>query len=182
MKNLNGYREIHFGPIKLEEAVRRLLDHKDVGQKVFCNFNGHILCSDTVTMDSAYLEITGMKKDEFDRKKQEMWEKHRREEEKYQKQIPNLTKKWIEEGHKVLDKQYWSKWEQCVPIRLNDLYKGKELGDCLEIIKVLNNGCSLSAAKEIIEGQNHSGASYALVKAMVREFCKRGEEFVKYVD
>lgn len=33
----------------------------------------------------------------------------------------------------------------------------------------------------MIGNQSHSGMSYNLVCTMVKEFCERGEEFVKYV-
>ena len=36
-------------------------------------------------------------------------------------------------------------------------------------------------AKKEIENQNHSGMSFGLVCAMVKEFCSRGQEFVEYV-
>lgn len=105
--------------------------------------------------------------------------KHKRAE--HEEKIPELTKVWIEKGHKILDEEYWSEWDKCVPIRLGDLYEGMELGACLDIIEELNNNCTLDVAKTIIENQNHSGMSFGLVCAMVRAFCKRGEEFVSYV-
>lgn len=50
----------------LESAVYTLLAAKARGQHVWCYFNGHKLYSDKVTMDSAYLELTGRTKKEFD--------------------------------------------------------------------------------------------------------------------
>lgn len=50
----------------LEYAVYTLLAAKARGQHVWCEFNGHKLYSDNVTMDSAYLEVTGSTKKEFD--------------------------------------------------------------------------------------------------------------------
>lgn len=50
----------------LESAVYTLLAAKARGQHVWCYFNGHKLYSDKVTMDSAYLEVTGRTKKEFD--------------------------------------------------------------------------------------------------------------------
>jgi hypothetical protein len=92
-----------------------------------------------------------------------------------------LTKDWIEKGSKILDKKYIERWKKCVPIRLDDLYEGMELRACLEIIEQLNKGCSVEAAKEIIDKQGHSGMSYGLVCSMVNSFCDRGSEFVKFV-
>ena len=108
-------------------------------------------------------------------------EELKRKRAEHEAKIPELTKEWIDKGHKILDEQYWSEWDRCVPIRLNDLYKGMELGACLDIIETLNNNCSLDNAKTVIESQGHSVMSFGLVCAMVKSFCNRGEEFVNYV-
>ncbi|MCR6116646.1 hypothetical protein HXA31_20165 [Salipaludibacillus agaradhaerens] len=50
----------------IENAVNQLLKHKEKGQPACGDFNGVTLYSDTVTMDGAYKEITGMTKAEFD--------------------------------------------------------------------------------------------------------------------
>lgn len=88
---------------------------------------------------------------------------------------------WITYGHDILEREYWGRWDEIVPIRLDDLYHGMELGCCLEIINSLNGGCALSHAKEIMENQNHSGLSWTLVRDMVRDFCDRGWEFDSYL-
>ena len=61
------------------------------------------------------------------------------------------------EEKEILDEKYLELWNKCVPIRLGDLYQGMELGMCLDIIKELNNNCTLDEAKVIIESQGHSG-------------------------
>ena len=61
------YERIHFLPgSKVEEAVNQLLEYREKGKLVYGVFNGVSLYSDTVTMDSAYLAITGKSKSEFD--------------------------------------------------------------------------------------------------------------------
>ena len=176
------YKEIEFlCGWTIERAVLELLEYKKNGKLACGDFNGCTLYSDTVTVDGAYLEIVGKTKTEFD-KSQEEWRKNLiREEEEYKAKIPELSKEWIEKGHEILDKKYWSYWDECVPIRLLDLYHGMELECCLDIVEKLNNGCSLEEAKKIIGSQGHSGMSFGFVKAMVREFCDRGEEFSKYI-
>ena len=49
----------------LDSVVKQLLEAKSRGEHVYCRFNKHILHSDTVTMDSAYLEVTGKTYAEF---------------------------------------------------------------------------------------------------------------------
>jgi len=91
-----------------------------------------------------------------------------------------LIKQWNEIGINTLDKEYQELWIKIVPVRLDDLYNGMELKASIDIIKELNNGCSIEQAESIIESQGHSGMSYGLVRSMVKQLCKRGEEFVAY--
>ena len=57
--------EIPFGT-SIDEAVEILLKKKAEGEKVFCVFNRHTLHSEDVTLDSAYLEVLGYTKAEYD--------------------------------------------------------------------------------------------------------------------
>ena len=50
----------------LESMVYTLLAAKARGEHVYCIFNGHEFHSDTVTMESAYKEITGKTKEAID--------------------------------------------------------------------------------------------------------------------
>lgn len=180
---IKNYKKIEFVcGCTIERAVMELLEYKEKGKLVCGDFNGHTLYSDTVTVDGAYLEIIGKTKAEFDKSQKEWRERLRREEEEFKEKIPELTKEWIEKGHEVLDEKYWSYWDECVPIRLEDLYHGMELKNCLDIVESLNNGCSLEEAKRIIGDQGHSGMSYGLVRVMIREFCDRGKEFSEYLE
>ncbi len=179
---MEKYEEIEFlVGNTIEDAVNELLEYKKKGKLVCGDFNGHTLYSDTVTMDGAYKEIIGQTKSEFDKKQQEMRDNFKRQEEEHKSQIPALSKVWIEKGKEILTEDKWELWDKIVPIRLNDLYQGMELGYCLDIVKILNNNGTLDEAKEKIESQDHSGMSFRLVCFMVKEFCDRGIEFVNYV-
>ncbi len=73
---MNNYKKITIKPgSSVEQAVNKLLEYKNSGKVVFAELNGKILYSDTVTMDNAYLEITGMTKAEFEKAKQAELEK-----------------------------------------------------------------------------------------------------------
>lgn len=50
----------------IDEVVELLLSFAKNGKKARTVFNGHILYSDSVTIDKAYQAITGMTKSEFD--------------------------------------------------------------------------------------------------------------------
>lgn len=64
----------------IESAVYELLAAKARGEQVYGNFKGHKLYSDTVTMDSAYTEIMGCTKAEFDKRQAEWRENYKKEE------------------------------------------------------------------------------------------------------
>lgn len=181
-KNLKkNYKKIEFyAGCDIAMAVHKLLEYKDKGEYACGEFNGHMLYSDNVRVDSAYLEITGKTKADFDKEREEWRQDYERREQEHKAKIPELSTEWIDRGHNILDEKYWVEWDKCVPIRLGDLYHGMELGNCLDIVEALNNNCNLDEAKKIIDGQDHSGMSYGLVRVMVKSFCDRGEEFYTY--
>lgn len=174
-----SYREIEFSlGHNIESAIKELKSHKDL---VCGSFNGEMLYSDVDDIDSAYKKITGNTKAEFDAARKEENERYKEEERKHKEAIPELTKEWIKKGEAILAKKYHEKWTRCVPIRLQDLYRGWELGATLDIVKNLNENCNMEVAKKIIEEQGHSGMSFSLVCSMVESFCDRGRAFVSYV-
>jgi hypothetical protein len=181
-KKFGNYKEIEFSPGEnLESAVKELDSYKQKNELVCGSFNGHILYSDIDDIDSAFKKITGKTKSEFDEDERKRNEEYKEEKRKHKESIPDLTKEWEERGKRILDEKYHELWNKCVPIRLNDLYRGFELGACLDIVKQLNLGCELEIAKTIIEDQGHSGMSFSLVCSMVESFCDRGKEFVTLV-
>ena len=176
------YKQIEFSPGEnIDSAVKTLIRHKENGRLVCGTFNGTVLYSDVDDVDSAYEKIMGMTKSEYDKEEQQQQEEYKEQERKHKNAIPKLTKEWIEKGSNILDEKYHELWQKAVPIRLDDLYHGMELGCCLDIVEPLNNGCDFEIAKDIIEKQGHSGMSHGLVCSMVRSFCDRGEEFVKHI-
>ena len=71
----------------IESAVYELLAAKARGEQVYGDFNGHKLYSDTVTMDSAYTEIMGCTKAEFDKRQAEWRENYKKEEQGYSQMV-----------------------------------------------------------------------------------------------
>jgi len=177
-----GYRKIEFGAgDSIERAMKDLARFKELGELVYGEFNGQKLYSDVDDLDSAFKKVTGSTKAEFDAEREKEHLKYEERKNKHKEAIPELTKEWIEKGKVILAEKYHETWVKCVPIRLNDLYEGMELGATLEIVKELNAGCELEVAKGIIEEQRHSGMSFGLVCSMVKSFCDRGSEFVNFV-
>jgi hypothetical protein len=175
------YLEIEFFGETIEDAVKKLVGYREKGKLACGEFNGVTLYSDTVTMDSAYKEITGRTKAESDKARQEWKENYERQQREHEEKIPELSKEWMKKGREILAEDKWEYWDKIVPIRLGDLYQGMELGCCLDIVGILNNNGTLDKAKEKIEDQGHSGMSFGLVCSMVKAFCDRGDEFVEYI-
>lgn len=90
-----------------------------------------------MTVDEAYIKCTGKTFKEFKDKKEKMRQDLIRREEEHKKKIPELTKYWIKEGHKVLSQDKWDEWDRCVPIRLffwDDMFTNiKQWKDDLDI-------------------------------------------------
>lgn len=84
----------------------------------------------------------------------------------------------MKKGHKVLSKDKWQLWDECVPVRLNDLYEGMELGYCLDIIRTVKEK-TISDGIEVMRNQGHSGLSWGLMKSMIKTFCDCGDEFLE---
>lgn len=162
----------------IDDAVKVLREIDDNGLKRYIEFNGVILYSDTVTLDSAYKEITGKNCAEFKREREEYLENLKKADEEHKAKIPELTELYIQKGHEIIDHKYWDKWDDCVPFRLNDLYEGMELNCTLEIIKMLNDNRPFDEISKSLDNQGHSGMSYGLMKSMIVKFHDRGKEFV----
>lgn len=175
------YKKVDFWGSKLDEAVTMLQDYSRNGEKVCVEFNGVMLYSDTVTMDSAYLAVTGKTKKEFDDYLEEQHKEYERKESEHKAKIPTLIPMYIEKGHNLLKEKYWEQWEKCVPIRLGDLYHGWELDCCLDIVKVLQEEANFDKAKELFYGQGHSGMSAGLTMSMIVTFCENGKDFARFM-
>lgn len=174
------YRKLEFYYGSIEDFVYLLLHYKEKGELVYADFNGHRFYSDTVTMDGAYKEITGKTKAEFDymvKEQEDAWEEQKRE---HETSIPKKTKYWREKARGIIKEDKLDHWDEIVPIRLKDLYQGMELGHCLDLAVLLKEG-AFEEAKEMLNNQGHSGMSYGLVCAMLKEFVDNGEEFLKFM-
>ncbi|EWG08876.1 hypothetical protein [Cytobacillus firmus] len=61
------YEQVEFLPgSTVEHVVNELLSYREKGKLAVAKFNDVTLYSDTVTLDSAYREITGKTKKEFE--------------------------------------------------------------------------------------------------------------------
>ena len=164
-----------FGGVNIDDAIVYLTKAQLRDENIFINFNGHKIYSADVTIDGVYKEVLGMTREEYkeqERKWREEWEEQEhREKAEAQAKIPT----WIEEGKKYIPESHWEEWEKCVNIRANDLYHGMELDNLLEVLQAIESGNAKT--KEDVEGilndQNHSGASYGMMKSMLKTFSEK---------
>lgn len=162
--------------ITIKEAVEGLKERAKDGNTYCGKFNAWTFTSD-MSVDDAYMMAIGKTYSQR-QKEQEEWKKeYDRHKEEHKAKIPELTKEWIKEGHKVLSEDKWQMWDECVPIRLSDLYEGTELGQCLNIIKTVKEK-SIVDGIEVMKNQGHSGMSWSLMKSMIKAFCDCGDEFL----
>ena len=77
----------------LESIVYTLLAAKARGEHVYCEFNGHELHSDTVTMDSAFTDVIGCTKAEYDQRTKELYEEYTKEQNERKSREQGYAKK-----------------------------------------------------------------------------------------
>lgn len=66
-----------------------------------------------------------------------------------------------------------SKRKKCVPIRLDDLYRGWELDCFKEIFEAYRAGKTKEEIKNIMEDQGHSGMSWGLMCSLIHTFINK---------
>lgn len=175
--NRDNARKIEFYGSTLEECVNALLKFQNRGESVVVDFNGQQLYSCDVTMDSAYLEVCGKTKAEFDKAQEEWRENYRKEQEEAKAKAEAKIPDWIKKGEGFIYPERAEEWKKCVEARASDLYHGIDLDAAIEIMEKLESGATLDEAKELIDSQNHSGMSYGIVRNIVFSFSKQGPEF-----
>ena len=179
-----GYSEYYIvAGVTVEQFAKEFISfiHKSP-KKWYADFNGHIIFSDelNLTEDNIVKFITGLTIAEHCEANRKWIEDKKRKEEQWKTKIPKKTKQYIEEGHKIIDQQFWDKWDKCVPIHLNGLYHGMELNCTLEIIKMIKNKKDFKEIYQILENQGHSYMSFQLIKFMINSF--GGHEFIDWVE
>ncbi len=161
----------------LEDVVEKLLDAKSKGKHVFTIFNGHVLISDTVTMDKAFLEVTGFTRADFDKKRQELLEEDHRKMEENKKVALSRVDEWIERGKAVIDPSRHHIWEEYVRNHAVGMYHGDDTEISLQIMEALERGESLKDSFNILKNADTSGYLASIIIRTVMELSSRGPDF-----
>lgn len=169
----------------LESAVNSLLAHALDGKLARCVFNGVELFSDTVTLDNAYMAVTGGTKEEFDARVAESRLEFQKAKAEHEANKGGKIKHLQDLGRQVLPEDKWAEWDEIVPIRMESMYFGMELECCLAVIIALHvnrgNKKTFEDAKIVLDSQGHNGMSFSIVCSLLVKFSPWGEEFVSYV-
>ena len=161
----------------IERVVEELEKYKSNGQSVYINCGGGIiLYSDDVTLDSAYLAITGKTKADFDKYAAELMKKDCKKWEKRKKAAIKKIPIWIEKGKTLIASDKFDMWEKTVVSRVTDVYYGRDLDVAIEIMEKLAAGKTITKVKKTMP-KSLTGMNYSRIRNMVSEFSPRGKEF-----
>ena len=178
-------REIDFyAGCNIEDAYKQMKRCAiTTGRDCFGMFNGKKLLS-TYTLDECYKKVTGLTKSEYEEKRAKEREEYLRKEAEFKESIPKKVEEYKEKAIGIIPDDKIERWNEIVPIRLNDLYRGMELDCWLELVAELNKDIpkeeKFEKCKEMFMKQGHSGMSASLVRIGLKEFHELGEEFVEY--
>lgn len=153
----------------IDQVYEQLQVERRIGNKYQITFNGQTINCD-MTIDQCYQLIVGKTKAEYEDELKKRAEQYKKEKEEHKAKIPELTEKWLKWGSENLPQDKQELWEQCVPIRLDDLYQGFELTCFKEIFESYKNGDSKEKIKKIMEDQGHSGMSWGLMCSIIHTF------------
>ena len=168
---------------KALEIVKR--EAADAGEVCFAKFNGKEVYS-TDTTDEAYMRLLGKTKAEFDEDQRKWREDYHRREEEFKARIPKLTETYRKRARGLVIESELEHWDEVVPIRLGDCYHGMELGQTLDICKIMRDETltadeRLHKAYDLFMESGHSGRSAHITAQMIAIFCPDGKDLADAV-
>lgn len=113
-------------------------------------------------------------------------EEWKRQEQEYKANILNLLEKYLKDARGLVIEEELDNWDKCILPRLNDIYRGIELGYTLDIIRIMRDESvsldeRLVKAQQEFYSQGHSGGAISLMFAMLCKFCPDGDVLVEYL-
>ena len=147
----------------------------------FIEFNSHTFYSDEVTLDSAYKEVLGKTYGEYIDERNKKAIETEIQDQIFKMSLPTLRKDYEQIGKKIVDKKYYKKLEELIPDSLEGIYKGWDLTQAFEIVKMLNNESNFEECETQMNIQSHSGFSFGITTELICELCDRGPEFKEYI-
>lgn len=179
-------KEIEMYPgVYIDYAYEQLKKFKqETGEDCFCKFNGKELYS-SEALDEMYLKVTRKTKAEFDKDFQDKHNEYLRREAEFHAKIPQLAIEYRQRARGIIPNKHLEYWDEIVPIRLNDLYKGFELDCLLKLISELNTDKPqeerFKNCLQMFIDQGHSGMSASLMFSGLSQFHDLGSQLVDYI-
>ena len=174
-------KEVHIWGGDICSCLEKLWKTADeCGEECRCEFNSSYLLS-TDTIDDAYLRIVGVTKAEHDEYRRKKAEEYKREQEEFKAKIPQMSEEYRKMARGLVIDSELDFWDEIVPIRLGDLYRGMELDCTLNICRVMRDedidfDARIRKGYDMFKEQGHSGMSAGLTMWMLRKFCPNGNE------
>lgn len=174
-------KEVTVGCGNIESCLNELKEiANECGEVCSSKFNDKYLLS-TDTLDEAYLRIVGKTKAQMDEARRKWMEEYNKREAEFKKRIPRLIDTYRKKARGLILEEMLEKWDEVVPIRLNDLYHGMELDEVLESCRIMRDESvgydkRLRKAYDRFMDSGHSGASAYLTASMLRAFCPNGDD------
>lgn len=171
------FEDIYFN--KLEDVVQFLTESKRKGENIAYKFNNNILYSEFDTPDTCYLKVCGMTQEEKKVFDENFHKEYKEREGKKSAEAQVNIPEWKQRGEELIYPERKENWHKCVESRANDLYKGTDLVNAIEIMEALENGKTIEDAIKIAEEAGHSGASWSMMMRIVTVFSKQGPAFYR---
>jgi len=165
----------------LESTVYTLLAAKARGERVYVIYNGYELHSYNITMDSAYKEVFGLTKEEYDKRMEDTRKNYFKNEEEKIEAAKARYSEWVERGKTLIMPEMFDNWKRCVEVRIYDIYHGADVEVALKIMEAFDDGVSIDETKYMFKSQMHSGTFGYIVGNIITTFSLRGNEFAKAI-
>jgi len=131
----------------IDETINELIKYRDKGEKVYCIFNGHILHSENITFNSAYMMLYGKTQAEIsEENKMEEYDAYKRAQDIKNKCLA-LIPNFIVRGKKVIFEDKYTEWEQFVK---ENIGMPSIIETALLIMEQLDNNFDLEATNKIM--------------------------------
>lgn len=170
------YKTYITGFVETLEELQRCKERED---NVYIVYQGKKLYSMFDDEDSCYKKIRGLTKEEFEKKEAKELEDLRKKWAKEKQEAEAKIPEYISRGKKIIYKENYEEWENCVKARVKGLYNGEDVEKALNVMEALEEGKSLEEAKEIFAEYEESGSSASIILRIVTVFSKKGPEFCR---
>ena len=84
---------------------------------------------------------------------------------------------WIIQGQAMMYPEKFAKWESVVIEHATHSSSGAMIRNALEIMTALEEGVSISQAKQLLDKQSHSGGNEDITRNIILNFANRGPDF-----